>query len=383
MKSILYLDWLVNDRIQQMKLAGIRRYAQTRGWSVQALSEHESRPSKLRRVLKTLRPDGCIVECSAAHKDLVPALFGKTPVVYLDCPRSLFGGGIPRVLHDGKATTRAAFRELASNRPDAYGVVGFKWKRYWSRLRERAFRKLCEESGKRCLVFPWRPEERSGRVRRLAKWVAELPKRSAVFAVNDEMSLEVLDACRLSGRRVPSDMTVLGVDNIESVCESSAPRLSSIQIDFELAGYHAAKLLDDRIRLGSRAAVGADYGPMMTVRRESTRGFGRREPRILAAVELIRREACEGLTAADVVRRIGGSRRLVDLRFRETLGHSILDEIQNVRLGKVCFLLARTETPIGAIASLCGYRTDIALRKLFRQRMGTSLSDWRKANRAK
>jgi AraC-like DNA-binding protein len=69
------------------------------------------------------------------------------------------------------------------------------------------------------------------------------------------------------------------------------------------------------------------------------------------------------------------------LRFREAFGHSILDEIQNVRLEKVCFLLSRTDTPIGAIAGLCGYRTDIALRKLFRSRMGQSLADWRKANR--
>ncbi len=120
----------------------------------------------------------------------------------------------------------------------------------------------------------------------------------------------------------------------------------------------------------------------MTVRRESTRGFGRREPRILSAMEMIRREACNGLTAADVTAQFAGSRRLVELRFRETLGHSILDEIQNVRMEKVQFLLAKTNTPISAIAGLCGYRSDIALRKAFRLQTGKSLADWRKANRS-
>ena len=48
---------------------------------------------------------------------------------------------------------------------------------------------------------------------------------------------------------------------------------------------------------------------------------------------------------------------------------------------KVQFLLAKTDTPIGAIAAFCGYRTDIALRKAFRLLTGMSLADWRKQNR--
>ena len=130
-----------------------------------------------------------------------------------------------------------------------------------------------------------------------------------------------------------------------------------------------------------REEPAASHPPLRLVRRESTRGFGRKEPRILDAVGLIRREACNGLTAADVVKCFTGSRRLVELRFRETLGHSILDEIQNVRMEKVQFLLAKTDTPISAIAGLCGYRSDIALRKAFRLQTGMSLADWRKANR--
>ena len=216
----------------------------------------------------------------------------------------------------------------------------------------------------------------------MADCVARLPPKCAVFAVNDNTAAEVVVACAKVGRRIPSDMTLLGVDNLEKVCEKSSPSLSSIQVDFELAGYHAAKLLDEKIDSGTVARPLIAFGPMLTVRRESTRGFGRREPRILSAIEMIRREACNGLTAADVTAQFAGSRRLVELRFRETLGHSILDEIQNVRMEKVQFLLAKTDTPIGAIAGLCGYRSDIALRKAFRLLTGKSLADWRKANRS-
>ena len=380
-QTILYLDMWVGERIQEMKLAGIRRFAAMREWDVVVKSERSSRPRHLARLLKREKPIGCIVECSAGRRDLLPDLFGDIPVVYLDCSRSLFGNRVAKVIHDGKQTVRAAFRELSSNNPSSYAVVGYREVRSWSTLRERAFKTLAYEAGVSCDVFPFEDESARRRARRLADWIARLPPKCAVFAVNDNTAAEVVVACAKVGRRIPSDMTLLGVDNLEKICEKSSPSLSSIQVDFELAGYHAAKLLDEKIDSGTVVNPLVAFGPMLTIRRESTRGFGRREPRILSAMELIRREACNGLTAADVTAQFAGSRRLVELRFRETLGHSILDEIQNVRMEKVQFLLAKTDTPIGSIAGLCGYRSDIALRKAFRLFTGLSLADWRKANR--
>ena len=382
MKKVLYLDMWVGERIQEMKLAGIRRFAAMRDWKIVVKSERGSRPRHLARLLKREKPIGCIVECSAGRRDLSPELFGDMPVVYLDCSRSLFGNHAAKVIHDGKQTVRAAFRELSLNNPSSYAVVGYREVRSWSTLRERAFKTLAHEAGASCDVFPCQGESTAKRAGRLAEWVARLPSKCAVFAVNDNTAAEVVAACVKVGRRIPADMTLLGVDNLENVCEKSSPSLSSIQVDFELAGYHAAKLLDEKISSGKVAKPITAFGPMLTVRRESTRGFGRREPRVLSAMEMIRREACNGLTAADVTAQFAGSRRLVELRFRETLGHSILDEIQNVRMEKVQFLLAKTDAPIGAIAAQCGYRSDIALRKAFRLLTGMSLADWRKANRS-
>ena len=119
-------------------------------------------------------------------------------------------------------------------------------------------------------------------------------------------------------------------------------------------------------------------GPMLVVRRESTRGCGRREPHVLEAVEIIRREACDGLTVAKLASRLPGSRSLLDIRFREAMGHSVFDEILHVRLERVFDLLRQPETPISAIADLSGFGSLRALDKLFRSRFGCSLRAWRK-----
>ncbi len=380
--TILYLDMWKGERVQEMKLAGIRRYASMRGWKVGVCLERQSRSKRLPKLLARLRPVGCIVECSAAHDDLPPRLFGDIPVVYLDCARNLYGGRMPKVVHNGEATTSAAFRELSSNHPSSYAVVGYREPRFWSVIRERVFRTQAKATGKACLSFCSRWEKTAVRAERLTQWVANLPERCAIFAVNDDTAAEVVCACRTCGRRIPTDMTLIGVDNLKCVCEGNVPQISSIQVDFERAGYKAAKMLDDLILHDGRCAVEDWFDPLMVVRRESTRGFGRREHRILPVVELIRREACNGLTAREAMKGIVGSRRLFEMRFREAMGHSILDEVQHVRMDKVYFLLSMTDTPINAIASLCGYRSGIALHKFFISRTGMCMREWRKRNRA-
>ena len=400
---ILYLDTIPGDRIQEMKLGGMRRYAAARGWTVEAVPYAESRPDRIGKVLAGRSPLGCIIECSDGNADLPPRVFGGIPAVYLNGALNLYGGRVARVVTDNSAVARAAFRELSAGRPPAYGVVGFRAVRAWSRVRERSFRAAATEAGFPCRVFA-RHGGSGGRydlkrAGRLAKWLAALPRRSAVFAANDATAREVASSARDAGLRIPQDLTLLGVDNHEAICKSCDPPLSSVQMDFERAGFLAARMLGDLLAQRTprtprtpreettprtpreenvpRAVV----EPLMVVRRVSTSGSGRRDARILDAVADIRRRACDGISARDVIAAFPGSRRLFELRFREATGHSVLDEILAVRMEKVFTLLSRTDVPVGAIAAFCGFGSDIALRQLFASRTGMSMRAWRRRAR--
>ena len=123
------------------------------------------------------------------------------------------------------------------------------------------------------------------------------------------------------------------------------------------------------------------FGPLLVVRRKSTRGRGRREPFVLQAVETIRREACDGLTAAELIQRSRVSKSLFNLRFREAVGHSARDEIEHVRLERVFTLLAETNTPLGIVSDMCGFGSEVELRQIFRKRVRTSMGEWRALHR--
>ena len=375
---ILYLNVSPSgNSIVAMTLAGIRRYAEARDWSVEVFSGSESGPGAIPALLASRVPvAGCVYGCGADDIGAPPGVFGDVPVVYLHAPEKA-RAGIVNIPTDNVAVARAAFRELSAGRPASFGVVGFRDAWLWSKTRERVFADLAAEAGAPCHAFRRRTgEPADARAKRLAAWVAKLPRRTAVFAVSDAVSSEIVAAARDARRPIPRELTLLGVDNRVDICETGTPKLSSIQIDFERAGYVAARMIGE-----PHPPSPALVGPLLAVRRESTGGWGRRERFVLKALERIRREACDGLTAAALASDFPGSRWLFEMRFREATGHSVLDEIQHVRLEKVYTLLARTDTAVGAIAGLCGYRTDRALRKLFLAREGTSMQAWRARNR--
>ena len=381
-RRILYLERYDDADNHRRKLAGVMRFARTRKWEVEAIPAARWSPAGLPALLRRLRPAGCVVECLDAAGIPSPACFGKTPAVWLDPPEKLRWRGAPAVVCDNAAVARFAFRELAAGLPSCFAAVPSHRLQRWSEERIAAFRALCAEAGAPCHVFEGRtvrrgrPEDLERRRARLAAWLSTLPARCAVFAANDYSARDVALAARSVARSIPRELSLLGVDGMpDESGDATIRRLSSVRMDFELAGYLAARLLSSLPSLPPQAAA---FGPLCVLRGDSTRGRGRRDPHVLEAVGIIRREACEGLTAAALAARVPGSRKHFERRFREAMGHSVLDEILHVRLQAVMDLLSRPEPPIGTIADFCGFGSQVELRIAFRARTGMSMRQWRK-----
>ena len=422
---VLFLNDRADDPTKRLKLAGVRRYAAAAGWDVVPIKEELSGKRRIPRLLAAYRPIGCICDEDSIPTGATPRLFGSVPVVFANAYGRRHAADAVRICVDNEAVARAAFRELSAGNPKAFAVVGESSSPEWSVVRMKAFRAEVAKTGLACRVFrenKWTVAKES--VDYFRPILAALPRHTAIYAVNDPIARRIADAAIAAGLRIPQDLTLLGTDNTPDLCEVSRPTLSSIQLDFERMGYLAAKLLaarmkgaalprtdvsagasnDGTLRVndtipslppktarhcseGARHCASgtsslervATIGPLLAVRRESTRGHGRREPHILEAVEIIRREACDGLTVAKLAARLPGSRSLLDLRFREAMGHSVHEEILQVRLERVFDLLRRPDMRIAAIADFSGFALH-QLDKVFRTRFGCSLRAWRKQN---
>ncbi|MBR1608820.1 MAG: substrate-binding domain-containing protein [Kiritimatiellae bacterium] len=381
--TVLFLRYRAGEEKHRRKLAGAMRFARTRNWDVVAVPAEESHPGAVRALIARHRTAGCVVEASGNATGLTPEIFGDTPAVWLDPPGTLPWRGVPVVRCDNAAVARAAFGEIAAGMPECLAAVPSHGMQPWSSERIDAFRTLCEEEGKPCRVFPG-VMVRPGRVRddlerrrkRLAAWLESLPPRCAIFAANDHSAADVAVAAGRAGRSMPGDITLVGVDCAagDVTCAGTAPeRISSVQVDFELSGYLAAKALAEKTEL-------SHFGPLLVARRESTSGRGRRDPHVMEAVGIIRREAASGLTAAALAAQVPGSRKHFERRFREATGHSVLDEIMQVRLQVAIDLLSRPVPPIDAISDFCGFGSQVELRIAFRRRMGMSMRQFRRSH---
>lgn len=363
-----------------MKFAGIRRFARLVGWDVYPIAVEDLEGRNLPDLLTHLRPSGIIVECTEGGVKFPLRDLNQVPCVFLSCLPSWNGNKVYKVYNDPIMIVGAAVRELASTRPSGYAVIGYCEPRDWSRLRERTFVRQIASLGMACHRFSFCGTSLEERRRRLMEFLLRLPKATAIFAVNDDTARETAEVASRLGRCIPRDFTLVGVDNLEDVCESSSPPLSSVQIDFERAGYLAAQKLYEVIQGKLNVQKVSTFGPLFTLRRQSTRGNGRRSMKVLELIDFIRERACDGISVSDVVAVAGTSRRLVELRFRESAGHSIHDEIEQVRMDRVMQLLLDRTVSLPVILAQSGYSSARALRKAFHRRTGCSLLDWRDVN---
>ena len=460
--TILYVDYSPNLDSDRRRLDGMRRYASARKWAVETLDHTDCSPDTLREALARIRPIGCAAECWCPETAMRPTLFGRVPVVYFSPPDRPGWRNARGVSCDEAAVARMAFAELSAGNPSSYAVLSCWEKEPWARERIDAFRECCRKAGASCEVTYFTARNATEcpmRAKLMVPWAAALPPHCAVFAVNDCCARCAAKAMAAAGRPYPRTVTIVGADGAAAPSNDRelAETVSSIRLDFELAGYLAAKALcafaandgprsarneglrcarneglryaqnegprkremkgaacaanEMSLHCGAAApsfggnatlhcgAAAPSFGgktatlncgnaapslvfpPLIVERRKSTRGYGRREPRILEAMEMIRREACDGLSVAALAARFHGSRRLFDMRFREAAGHSALDEILNVRLARAMELLVHTDMPIASVAHFSGFNTELEFWKLFSKRTGMPPLRFRDARR--
>jgi DNA-binding LacI/PurR family transcriptional regulator len=73
------------------------------------------------------------------------------------------------------------------------------------------------------------------------------PALTAVFVANDQMALGALRAIQDSGRRVPADVSVVGLDDLPEA-PYFGPPLTTLAQPFDAAGQHAVRLLTERLQ---------------------------------------------------------------------------------------------------------------------------------------
>jgi len=280
---------------------------------------------------------------------------------------------LPTVLPDDVAVGRMAADYLLSL---GFRELGFCWPGGlpYAKLRMDAFVARAAES--RVAVSICNANEQD-----LAQWVTDLPKPIGILGCNDDWAHRMLNATRRQGVKVPDEVAVLGVDDDELFNTLVTPSLSSIALPAEQIGYQAAAMLD---RLMDGAKVQKSpllLPPLRVVARESTDVLTVNDPDVVLALRFIREQVSQPLQVDDVLDHVALSRRSLERRFRQLVGHSISDEIRHVHVEKAKQLLINTDMAMPQVAAASGFTSATRLGIVFQSQVGEPPTKFRARSR--
>lgn len=354
--------------------------AHRKDWTIEVFDNAEAISSKIDGRTEL---DGALIMTPHQKRGL-KALHAQTvPSVIVDIPPPEFTNGSGSVsfvrLDDEAIGVAAAEHLLSRSRFNAFLCFIDEPLFKYPHLREAGFRKRLSAANAfvKTLILP----ANNASPRELQAFhltLDRLPRPLGVFAVRDRAAPRIYDYCKARGISIPDEIAIVGVDNDEIFCNTQPVQLSSILPDHGQIGCLAAKELDRLLRGNAGREIVYSKSVKDIVLRASTRIVPPAARMISDMLAFIDEAASGKLRVSDVAKAVGVSRRLADLRFRQSRSETILDAINRARLSKIKKLLFTGNRPIAEIAATCKYSSPAALTRFFREQTGMTPSDWKR-----
>jgi len=366
-------------------LRGIARYALAHGnWILQHM------PHNLMRVLDLggpwkVKAQGVIARISTQR---VVSVVRKLALPTVDIMGAVPMKGVAVVDSDHARIMQLAVDHLVSNGLEHIAYCGFPGLQF-SDTRQRAFADSARPESIRWHTYPsprrsWRGSDSPETphwprdLRSLQKWLVGLPKPVGIVACNDTRARHVLEVCEAVGIDVPQDVSVVGVDNDDVICELCTPPVTSVDPNVEAIGVEAARVLDRMMGGGTPPRRTIGVPPLGIEPRASSDTRISPHDDLNEAVRFIRSNVAAGINVGSVVAHVGTSRSTLERRFREHMGCSPHEYIHRHRMERVKRLVLNTYLPAYRIAQMSGFRSSAHMIAVFREHTGMTPGQFRR-----
>lgn len=376
-KILLLIDY--SSDYDRKLLRGLVKYSQEKGpWIFYRLPFYFLEMHGIEGVLEWTRkwkPDAIIGKLETNTIDFQKEL--NIPVVLLNYHwRSTRYSNLTGDYHNEGRIAAQFFKEKLFTE---YAFFGFK-DVVWSEERMEGFEREVRSFGGNFHSFmslTVSDEMRS----ELARWLKQLPKPIALFCCDDERALFVSETCRMSGISVPSEISLLGVDNDELMCSISDPPISSIPLQVEEAGYAMAKLIERQILRADKQVFNLKVMPGKIIERASTNRYNIMDENVLVVVKYINENYMTELDTGKLLQLVPLSRRNLETKFKAVMGVSIYQYILNCRCEKLANLLIESDMGLAEAAYEAGFNGYGNISRIFKKHKGLTPSEFRKAYR--
>ena len=291
---------------------------------------------------------------------------------------------IPNITADYIGTGRMAARFFLERGFRNFGFFGMN-DVCWSDERCDGFRREVEAAGFGDSFYSYRMQEIDMvwyyQRNRLREWLRMIPKPIAIMACDDNQGANLIEACHGIGIKIPEEVSVIGVDNDETLCSLGSTTLTSIQIDIEEGGRQTAALVERLVADPKAPVEDVVLRPVKIVGRMSTAAFATADQQILKALLFIHKNALKKISVSDVMAEAALSRRLLERRFKSVTGKTLYEYITDQKLKYFAEQLADTDEQVINIALSMGENDTKSISRRFKQLYGCTPVEWREKQR--
>lgn len=283
---------------------------------------------------------------------------------------------------DYKGTGKLAAQFFAKKRYRNFAFYGNKGV-IWSLERAEGYRREIERIGGNYYYFESEnlSDEQWGQSRiELEDWLISLPKPIALFACDDSFALQIAETCKLNNIKIPEDISLLGVDNDELLCNLSDPPISSIVLDVEKGGYEAGRLIHLLIEKKRTDPFNIIINPTRIELRQSTEKYNISNQYISDVVTYIENNFTDDISIESFTKIVPLSRRNLEIKFKNEMGISIYQFILNCRVEYFAMLLITTDRTLLDLALEAGFCDSKNISRVFKKFMGCSPAEYRKTH---
>lgn len=258
-----------------------------------------------------------------------------------------------------------------------YGNKNF----FWSRARAEGYRREVERIKGSYYYFEselldsmqWSREHVE-----LDNWLQGLPKPVALFACDDNFALQVSEMCKVNNINIPDELSLLGVDNDELICNLSHPSISSIVTDDENGGYQTGKMLQNLILNKNNIPFNINIDPVRIELRQSTEKYNISDSYVKTVLNYIHENIRLNISIDELTAIVPLSRRNLEKKFREATGTSVHQFILDKKVDLISTELLTTDKDLLDIAIETGFNDVRNVYRIFKKYTGYTPVSFRK-----
>ena len=391
-KRVLYYpdrrqDLYYGERYGLHAERGIVDFALQAGWVLTSVSDHGGHLAPALLPAAASRFEG-IITLTPQPGSIIGKLIKSAAVPIVDLFDAEGEINLPKVLTDERAIGRVGADHLMNQGIEH--LAYFKADECRETLtRARGFEEQVKSLGRNLHRFDLaaaglsvldRSADRE-RVPWLADQLLRVPRPLGVMIQNDTLYWHIIEACALASLHIPSDVAVISVGNIESLCELSEPTLTSVNPNHYRLGYEAAGLLDQLMNGASAPNSPLCVPPGHVEIRESTDIYAVHDETLRAVLQFMRENYQDPLLSVqDIVKASGKSRRHLYSIFEHDWQRPIADTLAELRVQESKRLLATTHLKLHAVAVQSGFSSASRMSRAFSKYVGITPGNFRLEN---